>query len=703
MTSLFIKPDVKFEKIAAETDLPEDPNTWSNEVLQELYKQAPFISDFEPHVVMQKVDGERGYGLGQVELTHNTEAQPGTNPEALQAAGIRTVRIPVIIKERKLQPFDLLLNDTGSVLPLTENRLRQAMFRPQMFDVTSQTPGDSSLVGQLYPPYRMNMGFGGGGMAFSGGVAKTSSAHLEDAFHGTAESTEKAASEKKASVEFKETGSILGEVLSTLRKEDVDSMFDKVASDEGLQAAIRMNMKAFGPSLQKLAAYESMPQDKIAAAAYRAITPDTVQFTRSPNGYMMKRAAAKAWHPTTVEIDRGQLVQMVGTKVALALDATGSVTIGHEGENADAAPTTRDNAEIVSKSGLYKVWEESQNKELIGAVIPNLIDFNGKPVPLTLFTNGSEAALQTAIMGAPAGGAATLPSAPVRGAGIFFTTGVDGELKATMPCIIQHSVEMPGEPVGHVATTLNGDYVEFSQQGVKDIVVTPEGKTLIPMHWSWSPLGDADLVALVGGESGKQNVETDAVMGEKSASPAITIRAYDRDCISLNGPAVEKLAYAEREGVDLDAALFILTTAGVDPTFGAKKIASSIAGSMPVTVQARQVLVPLEERAKVASASLEQLKQFTDALRVDLVKEAAFVPDPTAVDTILSLGFINPENAMMFASFLPTIERAQLKLAELLLGVRMGLPGIPVFALERAVRAVEEAIVGLKTLAFQGV
>ena len=45
--------------------------------------------------------------------------------------------------------------------------LRQALFRPQAFDVTSRTPGDQSMIGQLYPPYRQNYGFGGGGIAMN--------------------------------------------------------------------------------------------------------------------------------------------------------------------------------------------------------------------------------------------------------------------------------------------------------------------------------------------------------------------------------------------------------------------------------------------------------------------------------------------------------------------------------------------------------
>jgi hypothetical protein len=82
------------------------------------------------------------------------------------------------------------------------------------------------------------------------------------------------------------------------------------------------------------------------------------------------------------------------------------------------------------------------------------------------------------------------------------------------------------------------------------------------------------------------------------------------------------------------------------------------------------------------------------------MKEAGVISDPTAVDTVLSLGFINPENVMTFVSFLPTIEESQLKLCDLLLASRVGM-GLSATALERAVRSTEEVIQGLKVLAFQ--
>src|SRR5690606_31142757 len=164
------------EKTAGEAQLSEDHNQWASEILNELYRQVPYVADFEIDVVLDKVDAERGFGFGHIEVGSKTEAVPTAAPEQLENAGVRTVRIPVIVKGNILQPFDVLVTEDSKMLPLTEQRLRQAIFRPQMFDVTSKTPGDQTMVGQLYPPFRQNYGFGSGG-GFGGfyGAQKLSS------------------------------------------------------------------------------------------------------------------------------------------------------------------------------------------------------------------------------------------------------------------------------------------------------------------------------------------------------------------------------------------------------------------------------------------------------------------------------------------------------------------------------------------------
>ena len=84
--ALFIESDLHFEKVASETTLPEDPNQWPNEILQQLYKEVPYVADFEPQIIMDRVDAERGFGFGHVEVGNRTEALQPVSPDQADAA-----------------------------------------------------------------------------------------------------------------------------------------------------------------------------------------------------------------------------------------------------------------------------------------------------------------------------------------------------------------------------------------------------------------------------------------------------------------------------------------------------------------------------------------------------------------------------------------------------------------------------------------
>ena len=115
----------------------------------------------------------------------------------------------------------------------------------------------------------------------------------------------------------------------------------------------------------------------------------------------------------------------------------------------------------------------------------------------------------------------------------------------------------------------------------------------------------------------------------------------------------------------------------------------------------REIKLASDERVASVARARAVLADFPIA-RQQLFKEAATIGDPTAVDTVLSLGFLNPENLNTFISYLPVIEDAQAKMCDVLLASRLGtLIDTPEGAIERAVRSTEAVLEGLKALAFQ--
>lgn len=714
--ALYLVPQLEFEKTAAETTLPEDPNQWSDAVLQELYKQVPYLADFDMHVNMENVDGERGYGLGHVEVTNKTEAPMTSPPEQLKAAGIRSARIPVIIKDSKLSPFDVLLTDDSRALPLTEGRLRQAMFRPQNFDVTSKTPGDQSMIGQLYPPYRQNYGFGGGGVGASAGAgSKTASkvASLEEWLERECVAEKTAAPNKQlhgmrlAALESavanapNKTASVLAAVLPMANVTDLQS-FNESLLDSNLKMAYAENV-ATHESILRIGSADPSTLEKRASALVSHIRPTVTQVTKLAAGYAVKTASHLAWEPVTEILNRGEVVQRFGGKVALAADMSGGVTMS-DGEGVSEAgmgAPVGTGAGPISAPGMYQV-QSNDGEMLTGMVLPNLIDVDGSSLPIALFTDGAHAAVQSDISGVPVGEFSppgSVPAEQASGHGVFFTDA-GGVPMATLPLTLGATVQGAGEDEKphFQAETFDGRQIQVSVQPYVATVVGVENMMLIPEGWCWIPLDQAAEISLA--ESPVDVGKTASIQRKLSS---VEVRAGGVDCFSLRGYPVEKLASDDREFLNQDRALFVLVGLGANPAYAQQKLAASCAGASRVeTVRVgHQLKLASELRGESYTAAREFLDA-TPVFRHRLWKEAAAITDPVAVDTVLSLGFINPENLATYVGYLPTLDEAQRRLCELLVGSRLGLREVPEGSTERAIRALEDVIEGLKVIAFQG-
>jgi hypothetical protein len=792
MQPLYIEPIARvFEKNASEVTLPEDANSWSNEIMQELYKQVPFIADFEPEVVMDRVDAERGYGFGHVEVKNKSELQANAAPAAQEAVGVQTVRIPVIIKDRKLYPFDVIVTADSKMLPLNEGRMRQALFRPQAFDVTSRTPGDMSMVGQLYPPYRQNYGGSGGGAAMSVGMGKEGSAleeflekdakersgtgkHVGEvaggglggiaghaagraltgslkgkgwkeqlgghvvragttlagmgaggaAGHHIGKNVEysvrhvdkqeralrKAYDEQnkegsavpnstvekpamhsvKATQPKWKTGSVLAAILPTINPDD-HSKFASALEDPAMQAAYVQARAFTGPALVCLSQYEPTHLNKTAEAINKLLKHDVVQVTKLGSGYRIKMACTRHWDPTSIEADRGGLVRALGEKIALAADATGSVTMA-EGADVKEEVSPESMPEIVSSFGLYRVKDE-KGQELIGYVFPNLLDTDGTSIPIVLFTNGSATALQESVAGEHVGKDSGLVFGPEKGHGMFVRQLPNGGVDAMVPMTIKGGYAEGGEHKMHVETYDGREMFVDTQPNIQHPTEV-DGTCIVPEDFKWLPLGGEDVSLVDHPEEWGQAKEA------SRAYASVILRAGGEDSFSLSGLPLEKFASEEVNFLNLDDTLFLLAGLGTNLQYASEKIASSIATFSPVQIRiGRNIKTAAEGIRESQQAAILKMAHIPN-LRRSLIKEAAFVPDPLAVDTVLSVGFINPENIMTFVSYLPQLDQSQGRLCELLVAARMGMTDVPTSPLEKCIKSIEEVIDGLKVLAF---
>jgi hypothetical protein len=266
----------------------------------------------------------------------------------------------------------------------------------------------------------------------------------------------------------------------------------------------------------------------------------------------------------------------------------------------------------------------------------------------------------------------------------------------TVPFDLQDSVTQGDQPRVYNGTTFGGDKVTLSvQPNLVDVTPVDNGRVLIPAEWKWLPLDGADHISLLSSE--------EATAANPESKLAHVEVVSDGMSFTLRGTPLTKIATEQRSFLSLDDAIFLLAGLGVEMNYAAEKLAAAVAFSRPEPIKVACLVAPKGDQMKQA---LEKAAGIVGAIagfkQPLLLKEAASFPDPQMVDTVLSLGFINPENIMTFVSYLPDIEDVQTKMCELLFAVRCGLSNVPQSALERAVRSTEEVIEGLKILGFQG-
>lgn len=645
---LFFRPEsLSFAKLAVESSLPADPNTWQHEVLQEALKQAPFIAEYDPFVTMTKVDPERGYGFGHLMLKPksmlNTQTA-GQPADAAMSAGLRSVRIPILIAQSKLKAMDVFIDETAKVWPLTERRLRTALFRPQMFDATAVPPRSQGMVGMLYPPHRDGHGMVGGGLTMDKGA------------------------------------SVLQRVLPGADERDV-ALFEKnLLGDNKLAAAYKANS-------QTHAALERIATVKCGSAADPAPAPSVVQFVKmGTDSYAMRTASAEAWSPVQSYINRSQLYKVAGDEGMAAVDTSGSVTMALQDGLAETPPDQKEDVAVITTPGVYKV-EDKRGRQLTGIVFPNLQDCDGEIMPVALFTNGAATALQGSVAGVRVGDIASIPRAKeARGYGAFVHTLPGGGLQAMVPMHLNAGFsDTPGEE-GAMGTTFDGRQIVVKRQPNLARPGEVDGTVLVPLEYRWMPLAQSEAVSLV--PTGDEWIDMPPTEDEVSVEGS-------RDAgFSLEGGPVNKVAREERQNLSPADVQFYLSAMGVPAGNTKTAMVRALQGKTVRVKVARKLSLPGTNHAKLASYTAVL------PLRRNLVKEAAALVDPTTIDAVLSLGFVNPQNLTAYIAALPQFDEAQNRMCELLLAVRLGQRDIPEGALERSIKSLEEVVEGLRTLAF---
>jgi len=661
-------PVLTFERTKqSSTQLDENTENWPRQILTELFRQLPTITEYSPRVMMMKLDEARGTGFGSVIVS----STPDTALSAVRAAGQLQAIIPIVVKDYELQPLDILLKSNGLMTPLTETRLREALFRPQTFELLTNDFGDGSLYNMFYPPGRSANDFGSGFGQRSGGG---SAGGVQTLF---------GPGMKTAGLEMLES------LLPTVLLPDVERLAKEIDNDPALLKQAGNNLIF----LQAMRVLSEAEGTKTAADLFDAVHDvfDThvaqVGYSPTQDVYWVKKASRDAFaHRPAVLMDRGAFLKFAGDEVVHLVDTKGTLTVSE----AKAPHHTLDTTpwSVVTETGIYRVKDTDGEKEYTGWVIPELLDPDGVSVPMAVFTNGSAGCVQDQIVGHRVATGVDLPSVPPKGVGIFYVSS-GGRLIATVPLeVVGGEASMSGGDA-YIVRTLTGEECRVRLvEGLKS--VTTQGDYFLPSSAKFLPLEDEKLVSLV---SDTETLEASKVAGLLESGLIDVIGDGSHYQFRFHG--LPKLASAMPSKMDHDQAVFALCLAGVPADTAIEKLAES--NSRIVSFQGADVRLMADRVGEAKLAGAERSQQVT-ALRQYLTKEASVLPDISTVDAVLSLGFINSENISLFVSRIPYLEKALSMICELILASRLGMTEVPDTAASRAAKGLDTTIYGLKSL-----
>ncbi len=692
-TSLFLDDEhpLTFDKVAMPVALSDSPESWQREVASEIFKQLPFIGNYAVNVVIERVSPERGYGFGSAEVSAKSDA-PQQEQEQLPK-----VKIPLIIRDRQLQPLDVFM-DGKKVYPLSEERLNEHLFRTATFETSTRKPEDKGMADQLYPPMRSNYGNSvqSSGEGVMGKFA--SEDNLRDMIMGQQNRLVDGIKEGKSFFEAKAGmkkmgGSLLEAISHTVPAAEVES-FLFCMNDPAIKVAAVKN-PAFERALLKIAGFESAGSEKTAAALVDSIKPNVVQLTKLASGdFKVKWANTDAYLPQETGMTAGEASDVAGTDKVQGIGPGGTVTLSTN----MAQKTSFDSEKIepAKEFGFWKVWDAATNQEMSGWVL-QIIDLEMHPLDLFVFRSLEGAySVQDEIAGVqmqqdPSSLMQLSQGAQPQGDGVFVSSG--NQPMALGPFTIQNGAQSPdGGQELHAQTVWGEEVVLSPTPGINAVQEMGQGNYAIPAEMSWLPLeGEPILLA-------RSPLDVDDVHAGQDAQGAVDVGSTGQGEFNLEGAPVEKVAKAHRHFIKRAEAEFLLVGMGVSP-FEVREVLARAEKGEKVKVAGLRTITPfslaygeMEKKAKVL------LAEFPYHLRRNMVKEAAVLEDSETADKILAMNFINPENLATFASYLPDLEETSTKLAEMLVASRLGMNQIPEQAVQSSMRNLEEVIEGVKQL-----
>jgi len=647
-----------FEKTASKFILGDNPNTHPSELLAHLYKQHSYLGQYKVNMSIEGQDQSLGYMYGVFTVSHSPEvpAGPGTQrmgevvregeQEPTSEEKKTALRIPIIVENKKAYSFDVFISPDGRFLPLNEQRVSAALF-----DMNPYLPAPSPSA----------VGGGGSGANFS-------PTEPAGALGGSASAVNQTV--KQASV--------LDSILPNIHSQEVAAFLEKLAGDQSLRDAVQLN-PAFSKAVVKLAESADKPQVTPSEEVKELDEFDATVIAKTDGGYTIKMASAdgSAQDVFISNVDG----QSIPIEVRQSVINDGYTLVVPEDNRELVSVEKTASLKTVDSNGIYSVMTKT-GKAQRAAVVNDIVSLDGRKMDLCLVVGDSGAAFQDKVAGVHCGDLdlGALRGSEPSGGGVFVLkeAGVVTEPVTVLNKVVTDDATsyLYEHPLHGKGTLKIASVLKPLNTSGNDYLI-PDTATFVPLTF--------------GGRYATDAVSMDKIASRQDRMMEVCLRS-DGSEFSFSGRPVDGLI--KSAGLNAVESLLLLGVLGDTPSGAMRKLASA-AQKFETSFVAARVLGPNTKEKVAADGEAERL---AEVINIDLIKESSALTGSETVDSVLSLNFVTPENIQGYVDAIPVLEEAGSKLAEMLVGVRLGLSDVPEAAVSTSLRGIERAVQGLKKL-----
>jgi hypothetical protein len=640
-------PLPSFEK-KAYANLSPNAADWVHDITKMVYDKIPYVTQFPTRIKLERVDEQKGYGYGSIKV--------GGDSSGTGASTGSTLDIPLIIKNFELQAIDIFLYQ-GKFYPLSERRIEEILFNPEVFGKpTDASGGDQSIYPSNYPPHSGKYTY----------------------------------------------ASLLAVLNDKVTDEDKNRFVEKLGKDKSVFAAFK-NSGTLGKVKQALTLTTKTKRD-----VNSILPPNVIQIEKlGEDSFLVRATSDQVYAPKEVTMTRAAVLRKFGAEAAAeALNKGVFTTI--QGSR-PYKPTLFENVEDgkaskITSAGKYEVRTMEGDRRL-GWVYPNVVDFDLKKTGDKLFTDGEAYALQSDMVGLAIDSASNpenkdeppFSELDQGKTGVFCISRGGSSSICTIPVTINSPIFDQGTHIRLEVTDHFGTpFIIEITSGAKSITKSKHQHNvyLLPSDARFLDIG-RNVARLQ--DSTKDYIDRDKALKIAKAKDVVIVTSDDGNVFNLAGTNLKEVANDAR-GVGRTKAKWHLVTLGSTPSEADHILDRAQESGTAKLIGTKPLITQAEKRAEVFREKVLPLLEKMPNMKVDLIKEASVIEDEQVVDKVLALNFLTPENIMTFTEYLPGLEDAACKLAQLLIAIRIGLKRIPEPAAKNAMQGLEVVIAGLRSM-----